>query len=264
MGQHHNQDSYFGSHKKRQRGIYLLPNLFTTTALFAGFYAIVAGMKGYFDTAAVAIFIAMIADALDGRVARLTNTQSAFGAQYDSLSDLVAFGVAPSLMLYSWSLMYFGKIGWIVSFLFTAATALRLARFNTQVNEDKRYFQGLPCPSGAGIMAGFVWMATDLGIDGMTVVMPLAILSVFVSGLMVSNVRYSSFKEIDFKGRVPFLAVVVAVFIITAVALEPAEMLTGVFGVYVASGPVMTLWQRRKRRKMRQLRKKVRAGSALR
>lgn len=254
---HHDNTNNDHGNRKRQRGIYLLPNLFTTTALFAGFYSIVAGMKGHFDVAAMAIFISMIADALDGRVARLTNTQTAFGAEYDSLSDLVAFGVAPALMMYSWSLMYLGKIGWLVSFLFTAATALRLARFNTQVVEDKRYFQGLPCPSAAGILAGIIWVATNVGIDGMTVVMPLAILSIFVSGLMVSNVRYSSFKEVDFRGRVPFLAVVVAVFIITAVALEPAEMLAGTFAIYVASGPVLTLWQRRKRRMMR---RKVRAA----
>src|SRR3990167_2785723 len=145
--------------KNPQRGIYLLPNLLTTAVLFAGFYSIVAAMKGHFDTAAIAIFVAMIADGLDGRVARLTNTQTPFGAQYDSLSDMVAFGLAPALVVFSWSLFHLGKLGWLIAFLYTAATALRLARFNTQLNDkDKRYFRGLPCPSAAGIVASIVWM----------------------------------------------------------------------------------------------------------
>lgn len=234
----------------KPKGIYLLPNLLTTSALFAGFYAIVAGMKGYFDTAAIAIFIAMIADSLDGRVARLMNLQSPFGAQYDSLSDMVASGLAPALMLYSWSLVHLGKIGWLIAFLYTAATALRLARFNTQV-ADKRYFQGLPCPAAAGLMASIVWMASNNDFEGATLVMPIAILSICVAALMVSNIRYSSFKEVDFKGKVPFFAIVVAVFIITAVALQPAEMLAAIFAIYVGSGPVVTLWQKHKMRKFR-------------
>ncbi|EKD70161.1 MAG: CDP-diacylglycerol-serine O-phosphatidyltransferase [uncultured bacterium] len=235
-----------------QRGIYLLPNLLTTAALFAGFYSVVAALKGYFDTAAIAIFIAMIADGLDGRVARLTNTQSPFGAQYDSLSDMLAFGVAPALVLYSWTLIHLGKIGWIVAFLYTAGTALRLARFNTQVN-DKKYFQGLPSPAAAGMMASIVWMGSNYEVDGGVLMLPVAVLTIFVAGLMVSTIRYSSFKNIDFKGKVPFITVVVAVFIITAVALEPAEMLFGIFFIYVISGPAITLWQLRKVRKQRKL-----------
>lgn len=248
MGQKHNQKH--ANQLKSQKGIYLLPNLLTTAALFAGYYSIVAGMKGHFEIAAISIFIAMLADSLDGRVARLMNSQSPFGAQYDSLSDLIASGLAPSLLLYSWSLMYLGKIGWLVAFLYAAATALRLARFNTIVT-DKRYFQGLPCPAAAGLMAGIVWVATNADIEGMSLILPTAILTVCVAALMVSNIRYSSFKEVDFKGRVPFFGIVVAVFIITAVALQPAEMLAILFGIYVCSGPVMTLWQRRKMRKFR-------------
>ena len=236
-----------------QRGIYLLPNLLTTAALFSGFYAIVAAMKGNFESSAIAIFVAMIADGLDGRVARLTNTQSAFGAQYDSLSDMVAFGLAPALSMYSWSLFHLGKVGWLVSFLYTAATALRLARFNTQVI-DKRYFQGLPSPSAAGIVASIIWLASTYDINGATLTLPVAVSSIFISGFMVSAIRYSSFKNIDFKGKVPFVTVVVAVFIITAVAFEPAELLFGIFSIYVLSGPIMTLISIRKmRRKQRKL-----------
>lgn len=229
-----------------QRGIYLLPNLLTTAALFAGFYSIVAAMKGYFDSAAVAIFVAMVADGLDGRVARLTNTQSEFGAQYDSLSDMVAFGIAPALVLYSWSLIYLGKVGWLVAFLYAAATALRLARFNTQVM-DKIYFQGLPCPSAAGIVASTVWMGATLKLNH-TFSVPISIFSVLVSLLMVSTIRYYSFKSVDFKGRVSFFTVVLAVFIITAVAFEPSEMLFVIFFLYIVSGPLITLWHLRRMR----------------
>src|SRR3989338_749637 len=156
------------------RSIYLLPNLFTTAALFVGFYSIVAAMKGYFDIAAMAVFVAMIADGLDGRVARLTNTQTAFGAQYDSLSDMVAFGVAPALVVYSWSLSYLGKLGWLAAVLYTAATALRLARFNAQPHDyDKRYFQGLPCPAAAGVIAGMVWLGSDNNVQGFLIAFPI-------------------------------------------------------------------------------------------
>ena len=151
----------------RHRGIYLLPNMFTTAALFAGFYAIVAGMKGFFDNAAMAIYIAMILDALDGRVARLTNTQTDFGAQLDSLSDMVSFGVAPALVIYSWALGHLGKLGWLAAFVYAVAGALRLARFNVQAgNADKRYFQGLPIPAAAGVIAGMVWSGNEFGITG--------------------------------------------------------------------------------------------------
>lgn len=235
--------------ERMQRGIYLLPNLLTTAALFAGFYSIVAAMKGRFDSAAIAIFIAMIADGLDGRVARLTNTQSAFGAQYDSLSDMVAFGIAPALVLYSWSLIYLGKVGWLAAFLYAAATALRLARFNTQVI-DKDYFQGLPCPSAAGIMASIVWLGSSIQ-GNANISFPIAVFTIVVAGLMVSTIRYHSFKTLDFKGRVSFFTIVIAVFIITAVAMEPPEMLFLIFFIYIASGPLITLWQLRRMRKIR-------------
>lgn len=233
-----------------QRGIYLLPNLLTTSALFAGFYAIVAAMKGHFEISAIAIFIAMIADSLDGRVARLTQTTSKFGAEYDSLSDMAAFGIAPALVAYSWSLSQLGKIGWLAAFLYTAATALRLARFNTQVS-DKQYFQGLPSPAAAGLIASTIWMGVGYGLEGKIVALLLGLLSVLLAALMVSAVRYSSFKSIDFRGRVPFITVVVAVFILAAIAWEPAEILFTVFMLYILSGPVMTLWQLRKMRRQR-------------
>lgn len=229
-----------------QRGIYLLPNLLTTAALFAGFYSIVAAMNHRFESAAIAIFIAMFADGLDGRVARLTNTQSLFGAQYDSLSDMAAFGIAPALVLYSWSLSSLGKLGWLAAFLYAAATALRLARFNTQVS-DKQYFQGLPSPAAAGTVASIIWLGCDM--RGSTIAIPLAILAVGLAGLMVSTIRYSSFKSVDFKGKVPFLTIVLTVFIIAAIALQPEEALTVLFVGYMLSGPIMTLWQIRKVRK---------------
>lgn len=236
--------------KMPQRGIYLLPNLLTTAALFAGFYAIVAAMKGLFDTAAIAIFIAMIADGLDGRVARMTNTQTPFGAQYDSLSDMASFGIAPALVVYSWSLLHLGKLGWLASFLYAAATALRLARFNTQVM-DKRYFQGLPSPAAAGLVASMVWFGSSYEVDGFYVALPAALLTVFVAALMVSTIRYSSFKSIDFKGRVPFFTIVLAVLLIAAVSLYPPEMLFVTFFIFVFSGPAVTLWQVRKMKKHR-------------
>jgi CDP-diacylglycerol--serine O-phosphatidyltransferase len=234
--------------KTLQRGIYLLPHLFTTAVLFAGFYSIVAAMKGHFETAAIAIFVAMVADGLDGRIARLTNTQSLFGAEYDSLSDMVASGVAPALGIYSWSLFSLGKMGWLAAFLYTAATALRLARFNTQV-ADKQYFQGLPCPVAAGVIASIIWLGDGYGINGSVIAVPLAMLMVILAALMVSDIRYSSFKSVDFKGKVPFFTVVLTVFIIAAIALEPAEVLFALLIIYVASGPLITLWRVRKMRR---------------
>jgi CDP-diacylglycerol---serine O-phosphatidyltransferase len=240
------------------RGIYLLPNLFTTAALFAGFYSIIAGVKGYFDVAAMAIFIAMLADTLDGRVARMTNTQTAFGAEYDSLSDMVAFGVAPALLIYTWSLVHLGKIGWLIAFLYAAATALRLARFNTQAHDqDKRYFQGLPCPAAAGAVAGCCWWGFSYNIvDGMLVAIPSACLTIFVGALMVSTIRYHSFKQFDLRGKVPFIVMLIPILIMTAIALDPPEILFGVFFLYALSGTVVTLWQLRKMRRLARLARK--------
>jgi len=235
--------------RKRPRGIYLLPNLFTTAALFAGFYSIVAAMKGYFDIAAIAVFVAMVADGLDGRVARMTNTQTAFGAEYDSLADMVAFAVAPALIIYSWSLSSLGKIGWLVAFLYTAATALRLARFNTQLDQDKSYFQGLPSPSAAAVIASMVWLGGYYDVTGLLIAIPAAVITLFVAGLMVSKVRYYSFKKIDFKGKVPFFVIVSIVLLLAAIAVDPPEMLFIIFSFYACSGPIMTLIQIRKMKK---------------
>lgn len=241
---------------QRRKGIYLLPNLFTTSGLFAGFYAIVAAMRGDFESAAIAVFIAMIMDGLDGRVARLTNTQSAFGAEYDSLADVVSFGIAPSLVAYSWGLVSLGKMGWLVAFFFAAATALRLARFNSRIALDsKRYFQGLPCPSAAGLVAGMVWVAHDYGMPGQKLWILAAVVTLITGVLMVSSIRYYSFKEIDLKGRVPFVAVLAVLLIFVFISLDPPLFLLIGFALYVLSGPFFTfkrrftVWRRARRMK---------------
>lgn len=227
-----------------RRGIFLLPNLFTTASLFAGFYAIVAAMEGSFNLAAIAIFIAMITDSLDGRIARMTHTESAFGVEYDSLADAVAFGVAPALVVYHWSLMTLGKFGWLVAFVYTAATTLRLARFNTQVEEaDKRYFKGLPCPSGAAIVAGLVWIGSSYEIDGFVVALFAALLTILVAAAMVSNIQYHSFKQLDLKGKVPFMAILLVVLVFVTISLNPPTVLFLIFFGYGLSGPIQALWQ---------------------
>lgn len=235
------------------RGIYLLPNLFTTAAIFAGFYSIIAALKGYFGTAAIAIYVAMVADTLDGRVARMTNTQTAFGAEYDSLSDMVAFGVAPALLMYSWSLTHIGKLGWLAAFLYTVATALRLARFNTQAHDiDKRYFQGIPCPAAAGLLTSTVWMGYAYHINaGVILAIPFAVLTVCAAGLMISTIRYHSFKQFDLGGKIPFAGVIIPVLILTAVAMSPIEMTFAIFYLYAFSGPIGTLWQIHKMKKQK-------------
>jgi CDP-diacylglycerol--serine O-phosphatidyltransferase len=228
--------------KRRRRGIYLLPNLFTTAALFSGFYAIVAGMSGRFESAAIAIFVAMVLDGVDGRVARMTNTESAFGAEYDSLSDMVAFGLAPALVLYMWTLSTLGKVGWLAAFFYAAATALRLARFNIQVGEtDKRYFQGLPCPSAAAVAAGLLWVGADYGLGGLSLGVVSFFTAIVLGVLMVSNIRYRSFKEFDPRERVPFIAVLVVVLVISFVSIDPALILFSAFMAYALSGPITTL-----------------------
>ncbi|MCP0914057.1 MULTISPECIES: CDP-diacylglycerol--serine O-phosphatidyltransferase [Legionella] len=228
--------------RENHSGIYLLPNLLTTASLFAAFYSIVASMKAQYETAVIAIFIGMVADGLDGRIARLTNTQTAFGAEYDSLSDMVTFGVAPALLLYSWSLHQLGKFGWLVAFMYTAAVALRLARFNTQVETaDKRYFQGLACPPGAAIVSSFVWLGHQNHWEHFIVSMLAAIIAVIIGILMVSNVRYYSFKEVDFKGKVPFLYILLIVILFVAIAANPSGVLFLGFMLYALSGPVQTL-----------------------
>ncbi len=223
-----------------KRKIYLLPNLLTTAGLLSGFYAIVAAMKSNFEVAAIAIFVAMLMDGLDGRVARLTGTESSFGAQYDSLSDMMCFGVTPALVVYSWGLRYLGKFGWLAAFFYVAATALRLARFNIQAGyADKKYFTGLPCPTAAAVIAGMVWVGTDFAIPGRRISEIVAIVTIIVATLMVSNVRYYSFKELDFKEHVPFVAILVALLVYLLIAWDPPKILFGIFFLYMLSGIVM-------------------------
>jgi len=237
----------------RRRGIYLLPNLLTTSALFAGFYAIIAAINGSFEAGAIAIFFAMILDGMDGRIARMTNTQTDFGVQYDSLSDLISFGLAPALLIYQWSLFNLGKLGWSAAFIYTAAAALRLARFNTQAGiEDKRYFQGLASPAAAALIAGTVWLGHDYGLSNERIAVIFTLPVTVITGiLMVSNVRYHSFKQIDLKGKVPFIAVMILVLVFFLFSSNPPLVLTSAALAYACSGPVFTLVMLRKHRASR-------------
>ena len=233
--------------KVRRKGIYLLPNLFTTSALFSGFFAMVAAVNGDFTTASIAIFIAMVLDGLDGRVARLTNTQSDFGAEYDSLSDMLSFGVAPALVAFIWILQDIGKTGWVVAFLYVACAALRLARFNVQIGSvDKKWFIGLPSPSAAAFVAASVWTFHSFDADAFG----YKLLMLFVVGaaglLMVSNIRYYSFKDVDLKGPVPFVFLLAVVLGFVVISIEPSVMLLLLFGAYVVSGPVLALMRKLK------------------
>lgn len=234
----------------RRRGIYLLPSLITTAALFAGFYAIVQAMNVNFDHAAVAIFVAMVLDGLDGRVARLTRTQSAFGAEYDSLSDMVCFGAAPALVVYEWTLRGMGKLGWAAAFIYVAGAALRLARFNTLLEvADKRFFLGIPSPSAAALVAGFVWIMDDYGVDADSVRWWALVITLFAGLTMVSNLKYYSFKTINLKKSVPFLAIFLIVVFLALLSYQPAIVLFGLFVAYAISGFVVSgwmLWRRRR------------------
>ncbi|MDD5035448.1 MAG: CDP-diacylglycerol--serine O-phosphatidyltransferase [Methylococcaceae bacterium] len=239
---------------KRRRGIYLLPNLFTTAALFAGFYATTAALNQRFELAAVTIFVAMILDGMDGRIARLTNTQSAFGAEYDSMADLISFGAAPALSIYVWSLASLGKLGWVAAFVHCAGAALRLARFNTQIGTaDKRYFQGLPSPSAAAILAGFIWMCVENDLTGENLA-PVALgLAVATGLLMVSNFRYYSFKDVDLRGRMPFLKAIVIMLAFALGFANPPVTLFLFFAGYAVSGPLLTLIMLRRKRSERKI-----------
>jgi CDP-diacylglycerol--serine O-phosphatidyltransferase len=228
----------------RNRSIYLLPNAFTTAALFCGFYAIVMAMNGQFSNAAVAIFAAMVLDATDGRVARLTNTQSEFGAQYDSLSDMVSFGAAPALIVYEWSLRGMGKLGWLAAFVYCAGAALRLARFNTNIAVvDKRFFQGLPSPAAAALVAGFIWLMDDLRIAGADFNWLSWAITVYAGLTMVTNVPFYSFKDINFRKSVPFITIFLIVLIFVAVSSDPPKVLFGLFVIYGLSGYGVFFWQ---------------------
>jgi CDP-diacylglycerol--serine O-phosphatidyltransferase len=230
----------------KRRGVYLLPNLFTTGALFCGFYAVVAAMRGDFETAPIAILFALVFDGLDGRVARLTNTSSKFGAEYDSLSDMVSFGVAPALVTFSWALGDLGKFGWSAAFVFVACAALRLARFNTQVGiADSHYFTGLASPAAACILASTVWVFNDMGFSGARLPIELggamALLTMVVAVLMVANVPYLSFKDVDLHGRVPFVMIFFVVLVFALVTVDPPKVLLLASLAYAASGPVLAL-----------------------
>ncbi|GAA0850633.1 CDP-diacylglycerol--serine O-phosphatidyltransferase [Marinobacter szutsaonensis] len=232
----------------RRKGIYLLPNALTTASLFSGFYAIVSAANGVFDNAAIAIFVSMILDGLDGRVARMTNTQSKFGEEYDSLADMVAFGVAPGLVAFFWSLNGLGKFGWAITFIYVAGAALRLARFNTQIGSvDKKFFVGLASPSAAACVAGLVWCFHQFETSTW-----LTMLTVIVVGgtgvLMVSNILYRSFKDLDLRGRVPFAAILLVVLMLVVIALDPATVLFTVFLLYALSGPARALFRGKPRR----------------
>lgn len=241
---------------RARRGIYLLPNLFTTGSLFSGFYAIIAATSGRFEAAALAIFVAMLLDGLDGRVARLTRTTSAFGAQYDSMSDLVSFGLAPALVMYEWALVHmrdtgwgWGKFGWLAAFFYAAATALRLARFNIMLDTtDKKFFRGLPSPAAAALMAGIVWVCNDLGLAGADLKFVAAPLTIVAGALMVSNFTYYSGKDIDLRGKVPFVVLLAVILGLMFAAIDPPKVLFAAFGVYAASGPVIALLRWRRKR----------------
>lgn len=248
------------SESKRRRGIYLLPNLFTTAALFFGFFAIVSANGDEFEMAALAIFVAMVFDSLDGRVARLTNTQSDFGVQYDSIADMVSFGVAPALVVYEWILHgmiaigpTWGKIGWLGAFTYTACAGLRLARFNTMVGlVDRKYFQGLPSPAAAAVVASLVWVGDDLNARGWPMEFLAWLLTVAAALLMVSNVRYHSFKEFDFRYRVPFVAIVIVVLGVAFTMIHPPMVLFLTFLAYMVSGPALMIARLRAQRRARE------------
>ena len=236
-----------------RRGIFLLPNLLTTAALFAGFYSIVAAVDGNFDKAGAAIFIAMILDGLDGRVARLTNTSTQFGKEYDSLSDMVSFGLAPAVVVYEWGVarltewnVAWGRVGWLVAFLFVVAAALRLARFNAQATgTSKRFFVGLPSPSAAALVAAFVWLSSELELAGLGGLALAFAVTAAAAVLMVSRFRYYSFKEVNLGSRIPFTYLIGIVLIFILIALDPPVVFLVLFGTYAASGPIYWLWRRR-------------------
>lgn len=232
--------------KISRKGIYLLPNLLTLGALFAGFYAIIAGMDGNFNAAGWAILIAAVMDGLDGRVARMTNTQSAFGAQFDSLADMVSFGVAPALIVFSWALSSLGNAGWAASFIYMSCAALRLARFNVQLGTvDKRFFVGLQSPVAAGLVTFMVWVAAKYEVEpGVAVSVATALLTAFTGLLMVSNYRYYSFKEIHFKGTVPYVVFLMTVVLLVVIAQRPHEVLLSMCLVYACSGPAIAIYKK--------------------
>lgn len=233
--------------RKPRKGIYVLPNLFTLAALFGGFYAIVMAMNGRFELAAIGVFCAMVLDSLDGRVARMTNTQSAFGEQMDSLSDMVSFGAAPALIAYMWALTSLGRWGWIAAFVYCACAALRLARFNVNTAVvDKRYFQGLPSPAAAALVTGFIWLMTEAGVKGIEVRWVMFGLTLYAGLTMVTNVPFYSFKDVSLKRSVPFAVIVMLALGIAVINIDPPTVIFGLFVVYGLSGYVLYVWRRAK------------------
>jgi CDP-diacylglycerol--serine O-phosphatidyltransferase len=231
--------------RKRRKGIYILPNLFTLAALFGGFYAVVMAMNGRFDQAAVGVFCAMVLDSLDGRVARMTNTQSAFGEQMDSLSDMVSFGAAPALIAYVWGLKGLGRWGWIAAFVYCACAALRLARFNVNTAVvDKRYFQGLPSPAAAALVAGFIWVMNDMGVTGAEVAWVTFAVALYAGLTMVTNVPFYSFKDVQMKKSVPFAVIVLIALGIAVINIDPPIVLFALFVVYGVSGYAVYGWRK--------------------
>jgi len=229
---------------KMKKGIYILPNLFTTAGLFSGFYSIMASMKGMYEMAAWTILIAIVFDGLDGRIARMTRTGSKFGAEYDSLTDVIAFGVAPAVLSYQWALISFGRWGWLTAFLFVTCGALRLARFNVQVGViDSRVFNGLAIPAGASVIATAVLLYYKLGGEGPFGHLSVLIGTVIVAMLMVSSIKYYSFKDLNFFARKPFMSFVLIIVILVIVTAEPQIMIfTFCFG-YALSGPIWLLYK---------------------
>lgn len=244
---------------RRSRGLYLVPNLFTTGALFCGFYAIIAALHDRFEPAAVAVFVAMVLDGLDGFAARITHTESEFGAQYDSMADLVSFGLAPALIMYQWALGHMmtmgpllSKLGWLAAFFYTVMAALRLARFNVQISStDKRYFIGLPSPSAAALVTGFVWFGSDLGFSGDQLLWLALLITIAAGALMFSNILYFSLKRINLRGRVPFMAAGVVVLTLVVISIDPPKVLFSGFLLYVLSGPLLFLIRLRQRLRRR-------------
>jgi CDP-diacylglycerol--serine O-phosphatidyltransferase len=245
--------------RKPSKGIYVLPNLFTLAALFGGFYAIVMAMNERYEMAAIGVFCAMVLDSLDGRVARMTNTQSAFGEQMDSLADMVSFGAAPALISYEWALKGLGRWGWVAAFVYISCAALRLARFNVNTAVvDKRFFQGLPSPAAAALVVGFLWLMIELEVSGPTVAWPMFVMCLYAGLTMVSNVPFYSFKDLQMRRSVPFVVIVLIVLAIGVVNIHPPTILFGAFMVYGLSGYAVYSW-----RKARGLRTSVIRNAAI-
>lgn len=232
--------------KRPAKGIYVLPNLLTTAGLFAGFYAIMQSRLGHFEAACLGIYVAMIMDMLDGRLARLTNTMSDFGSEYDSLADMVSFGVAPSLVMYEWALHGLGKVGGFAAFVFVACAALRLARFNVQTQSDKKYFIGLPSPAAAAIIVSSVWLGTDYKIDPQTINIALCFLTLITGLSMVSNLHYKSFKDVNLKDKMPFVGLIILVFTIAVISVDPPIAFFAIGILYLLSGPLSYLLKKNK------------------